>query len=166
MKEIFWIRHAEPPKLAIVERPRGDDRLEGDLIDMKDRGIGVLVSHLNADEAAMLGLEAEQELAKALGLQFVSYPILDGRTPPDRTSFRQFILQLVNAVQSGRGVGVHCRGSIGRSTVTTAAVLIELGWDADEALELIEAARGWRVPDTAEQRDWIRQYAATGSQRD
>lgn len=163
MKNIYWIRHAEPPKLAIVERPSGDELLEGDLIDMKHRGISVLVSLLNAGEAAQLGLETEQESAKLLGLQFISYPIPDGATPRDPASFRQFISQLVNAIRSGKGVGAHCRGSIGRSTVTTAAVLIELGWGADEALELIEEARGWRVPDTIEQRDWIRRYAPTGS---
>jgi protein-tyrosine phosphatase len=98
-------------------------------------------------------------------LQFVSYPIPDGSTPADSRSFRAFILQLVDAIRAGKGVGVHCRGCIGRSTVTTAAVLIELGWKADDALKLIEEARKWRVPDTLEQRDWIRRYAPEGSVR-
>jgi len=39
----------------------------------------------------------------------------------------------------------------------TAAVLVELGWDASRALPLIEQARGCIVPDTEEQRLWILQ---------
>jgi hypothetical protein len=34
-------------------------------------------------------------------------------------------------------------------------VMIALGWDATEALRLIEKARGFPVPDTPEQLEWI-----------
>jgi protein-tyrosine phosphatase len=165
MENIYWIRHAEPSRLAIVDRPSADHRMEDDLIDLKDRGIDVLVSLLRAHEARELGLEEERESAEALGLEFVSYPIPDGSIPADLKSFRKFILQLVDAIRAGKSVGTHCRGCIGRSTVTTAAVLIELGWRADDALEMIEEARGWRVPDTLEQRDWIQRYAPEWSVR-
>jgi hypothetical protein len=39
--------------------------------------------------------------------------------------------------------------------VLLASVMIALGWDAAEALRAIERARGFQVPDTAEQRKWI-----------
>jgi protein-tyrosine phosphatase len=159
MTNIYWIRHAKPPKLAIVARPRGDNELYEDLAALKRGGVDVVVSLLTAPEVEELGLAREREIASELGLQFVSYPIPDGTTPWDVKSFRQMILKLVDAIQSGKGVGAHCRGCIGRSTVTTAAVLIELGWDADDALKLIQQARGWPVPDTVEQRNWIRRYA-------
>jgi hypothetical protein len=55
-------------------------------------------------------------------------------------------------------VGVHCRGSNGRATVTSACALIQLGWQPREALKAITSARGQAVPDTQEQEDWIMRY--------
>jgi protein-tyrosine phosphatase len=166
MKSVYWIRYSEAPKLAIVARPRGDDWLEDDLAALKREGIDVVVSLLTESEAEELGLGRERGISEAIGMQFVSYPIPDRTIPMDKHSFQEFILSLEKLIKSGLSVGVHCRGCIGRSTVTTAAVLIQLGWDARKALAVIEESRGCPVPDTEEQRDWIRQYAAAGSQRD
>jgi len=56
-------------------------------------------------------------------------------------------------------VGAHCRGCIGRATVLIASVMIALGWDAAEALRRIERARGFAVPDTPEQLEWILNFS-------
>jgi protein-tyrosine phosphatase len=165
MKNIYWIRHGVPPKLAIVARPRGGDLLEEDLQALKRDGIDILVSLLTPPEADELGLSNEGAIAKALGLEFVSYPIPDRETPWDLSSFRQLISRLVSAIQAGKSVGAHCRGCIGRSTVVVASVLMELGWTARDALALVERSRECMVPDTVEQRDWIRRYKPAGSVR-
>ena len=165
MMTIYWIRYAEPPKLAIVARPRGGNWLDDDLRALKRDGIDIVVSMLTGPEAEELGLSKEGERARAAGLEFVSYPIPDTETPSDLSSFRQLISQSVNAIRSGKSVGVHCRGSIGRSTVVAATVLMELGWTAERALALIEQSRQCMVPDTDEQRDWIRRYEPLGSRR-
>jgi len=157
MTSVYWIQHSRKPRLAIVARPRPDDWLEDDLLVLKRAGIDILVSLLEEDEAAILGLEEERELAKKNGLEFFSYPIPDRTTPRNRTAFCKLISYLADAIRSGKHVGAHCRGCIGRSTVTTAAILVELGWDAREALAIIEKARGCPVPDTEEQRRWILQ---------
>ena len=162
MKNIYWIRHAEQPKLAIVERPRGNEWLDYDLAALERDGIDVLVSLLTAPEVKALGLGKEEEFAKALDMQFISYPIPDGTTPQDLKSFHELVVRLADAIQSGKNVGAHCFGCIGRSTITTAAVLIELGWSAKDALALIEQGRGCPVPDTREQRAWIRHYKSEG----
>ena len=67
---------------------------------------------------------------------------------------------LADRLRTGERIGVHCRGSIGRSTVTAACALIHLGWQPQAALEAIAAARGCAVPDTEEQRRWILSYEA------
>jgi protein-tyrosine phosphatase len=162
MKNIYWIGHAEQPKLAIVERPRGDEWLDYDLAALERDGIDVLVSLLTAQEVKELGLSKEQEFANALGMQFISYPIPDGTTPRDPQSFHELAAQLANAIQSGKNVGAHCYGCIGRATLTTAAVLIELGWKAKDALALVEQGRGCPVPDTRAQKAWIRRYKPEG----
>ena|ERR1035441_7165536 len=158
MNEIFWIKGKPSPSLAIVLRPRGDDWLEDELQRMKRGGIQTLVSLLEEDEAASLGLALESSVAAQIGIQFLSYPIPDVHVPPHLDSFRRFIAELTNRLAAGTHIGVHCRGSIGRATVTAACTLIHLGWQPIDALEAIEMARGLSVPDTQEQKDWILRY--------
>lgn len=155
MGNIYWIQHAETPRLAIVARPRGDDQLYNELLALKASGIDILVSLLEPDEAVYLGLAREGELAQRAGLEFVWFPIRDRGTPGDMERFCKLITYLNEATRAGKGVGAHCQGCIGRSTVTTASVLIESGLDAKDALRLIEEARRFPVPDTAEQLRWI-----------
>ena len=155
MTQIYWIEGRNPPQLAIVARPRGDDWLHEDVAALRTGGIDVLVSLIEPEEAEELGLAAEGNVAENLGMQFISWPIPDRCTPPDLAGFRDLVARLAAMVRQGRRIGAHCRGCIGRSTVLIAAVLIALGADAADALQRIEDARGWPVPDTPEQREWI-----------
>src|ERR1039457_1653979 len=94
MNEIFWINGDPPPLLAVVLIPRGDDCLKDDLLRMKQGGIQTLVSLLEEEEAASLGLTQEGLVAGQIGLQFVSFPIPDVHVPPDPDSFRKFVAGL------------------------------------------------------------------------
>jgi protein-tyrosine phosphatase len=160
MSDICWIEGSPPVTLAIVLRPQGGEWLADELARMKRGGIQTLVSLLEEEEAGWLGLDREPALAKQAGMEFVSFPIPDTQVPPHRAAFRQFVVGLANRLRHGECIGVHCRGSIGRSTVTAAATLIHLGWKAEVALTAIERARGCPVPDTEEQRRWILAYEA------
>ena len=160
VNEIFWIIGDPPAPLAIVLCPRGGDWLEDELIRMKQEGIETLVSLLEADEAVMLGLAEEARLAQQAGLTFLSFPIPDTQTPPDSAAFQKFVRDLANRLRAGEHIGIHCRGSIGRSTVIAACTLIQLGWTPRAALAAIQTARGCVVPDTQEQEDWILHYQA------
>ena len=141
-------------------RPRGDDWLKDELLQMKQSGIDTLVSLLEPEEAVWLGLGQEGPLAEAAGMRFLSYPIPDVHVPVDTRSFRVFAAGLADRLRAGERIGVHCRGSIGRSTVTAACTLIHLDWNATDALTAIQAARGCVVPDTEEQLHWILNYKA------
>jgi protein-tyrosine phosphatase len=105
-------------------------------------------------------LGQEGPLAEAAGMRFLSYPILDVHVPANVASFRAFVAGLADRLRGGERIGAHCRGSIGRSTVTAACTLIHLGWNAKQALGAIEVARGCAVPDTEEQLRWILNYKA------
>jgi len=158
MTGVYWIQHDQQPRLAIVARPRGDEWLVDDLLAMKSSGVDILVSLLEAHEAVYLGLRDEGKFAQLAGMEFISFPMADRTTPENRESFCKLIQKLCEAMRAGKRVGVHCRASIGRSTVTTASILIESGWKAVDALRVIEEARGYPVPDTEEQRRWILQF--------
>jgi protein-tyrosine phosphatase len=156
--EIFWIEGDPPPGIAIVVRPRGEEQLEEDLRGFKRGGIDILVSLLEPREAEWLGLAGEHAMAEWVGLEFLSFPIPDGQVPPSTNGFPAFVTALAERLKAGRRIGIHCQGSIGRATVTAACTLVHLGWQAHDALEAIAVARGYAVPDTLEQEDWILAY--------
>ena len=160
MNDIFWIKGNPPAPLAIVLRPRGDEWLEDELLGMRRGGIQTLVSLLEEDEAMLLGLADEAPIAEHVGLKFLSYPIPDTEIPSNVAAFQTFAAGLANRLRAGEQIGVHCRGSIGRATVTAACALIHLGWSPQAALAAIQAARGCMVPDTQEQEDWILHFKA------
>jgi protein-tyrosine phosphatase len=160
MKDIFWIKGNPPALLAIVLRPLGDAQLEEELLRLKRSGIQNLVSLLEHWEASTLGLTNEGLAAVQVGLNYYSYPFPYAHVPVDTDSFRRFVSGLADHLRAGESVGVHCRGSIGRSALVSACALIHLGWQPEAALEAIEAARGVPVPDTTEQEDWILSYTA------
>jgi protein-tyrosine phosphatase len=158
--DIHWIEGNPPPGLAIVIRPEGDDRLEEELRQIRAGGIDTIVSLLELFEADYLGLSHERATAERVGLKFLSFPIRDGNVPRDVVQFRSFVGGIANRLEAGERIGVHCRGSIGRATVTAACALVHRGWKARDALEAIAEARGFAVPDTMEQEDWILAYKA------
>ena len=160
MDDIFWIEGNASARLAIVLRPQGDDQLESELRRINDGGIDTIISLLEPFEARFLGLAEEESAAGRVGLDFLSYPIQDGHVPSDMTRFRSFIRGVAARLAAGEHIGVHCRGCIGRATITAACALIHLGWNPRDAMEAIAEARGFAVPDTLEQEDWILAYRA------
>jgi len=160
MMEPFWIETENELRLAIVPRPRGGDWLEDEAISMKNAGIDILVSMLQAEEAAELGLITEADACRTAGIEFRSFPIQDREVPSSVASFSAFVEQLRAELHSGRSVGVHCRASIGRSSMMLAGVLCAEGLPPGDAFKRLTKARGLQVPDTAEQVHWIESFAA------
>ena len=152
---IYPITAAAPNRLAIVARPRGGDWLCDEINALSAEGIGVLVSMLTDEEASELGLQRESDECKAATVSFVSLPIPDRSAPSDKNGFLGNVERLTEMVKEGRFIGVHCRASIGRSSVLVVSILVRLGWDVEEALDAVEAARGCSIPDTPEQRRWV-----------
>jgi protein-tyrosine phosphatase len=126
---------------------------------MKQAGVDVLVSMLQPAEAAELGLSAEAELCAAGGIEFRSFPIPDRETPPSTAAFAKFVKELQAQVHAGRSVAVHCRASIGRSSLLLAALLTAEGLTPDDAFKRITTARGLQVPDTPDQVRWVERFS-------
>jgi protein-tyrosine phosphatase len=160
VENVLWIEGDPIAKLAIVLKPRGDDWLRDDLVQIQRDGVDILVSLLEPQEAVWLGLGDEGPFAEAAGMKFLSYPIPDVHVPPNPATFRAFVAGLADRLSRKERIGLHCRGSIGRAPLTAACALIHLGWRAKDAVNAIQAARGFPIPDTEEQLRWILNYKA------
>ena len=142
--------------LATGPRPRGGDWLEDEVRVWCAAGVTDVVSLLTPSEVIELELEAESASCRKNGITFHSMPVPDRGLPPSGRAFDALVDVLRTAVSSGRSVLVHCRQGIGRASLVAVSLLIRAGYDPDAALASVAQARGRNVPDTDEQRDWLR----------
>lgn len=161
--EVYWVPGPWPGRLGIVPRPRGGDWLADEVRSWRAAGLDVVTSLLAPEEAAELELQDEEAQSLREGLEFHAFPIPDRGVPRSRMDLIKLVGRLERALESGKNVAVHCRQGIGRSSMVVASVLVSAGEEPDEAFRRIEKARGTSVPDTLEQRDWVRQTATQGS---
>jgi protein-tyrosine phosphatase len=146
---------APPPgRLSIMPRPRGGGRLDGELRDLRAAGVDVLVCLLPATERRLLGLAGEPAAAARAGLAFHAFPIRDFGVP-DPGATAALVDTLAAEYRAGRHIAIHCRGGIGRSSLVAAALLVRLGTPVERVWQVIGAARGHPVPETAAQRRWL-----------
>ncbi len=153
--ELYWIRCLPDKKLAIMPRPRGGDWLEEEIASCKRQGLDVIVSLLEEHEAQELDLEQEAEICQSVGISFIHFPIADQDVPASGEQLHQIVSSLKESLESGYGVGIHCRMGIGRSALVAACLLCREGLKVEEAFEKISEARNLPVPDTEEQKDWV-----------
>lgn len=153
--ELFRIPGPWRGRLAIAARPRGGDWLADEAGGWRQAGIDIVVSLLEADEAAQLGLIDEAKAAGANGIRFISFPIPDRGVPASTPAAASLITAISNALESGENVAVHCRQGLGQSGLIAAAVLASTRIDPEQAIDMVTAARGQSVPETPAQRSWV-----------
>lgn len=153
--DLFWIPGPWRGRLAIAPRPRGGDWLGDEAGAWRRAGINVVVSLLEAQEAAELGLDDERQAAQHQAIGFISFPIPDRGIPAAAEAAVAVIGLIVAQLDAGKNVAVHCRQGIGRSGLGASGVLMSSGIKAAEAMQIVSTARGVSVPETLEQRRWI-----------
>jgi protein-tyrosine phosphatase len=158
--EIYRIEDAPCGRLAIMPRPRAGDWLSDEAVSWRGSGLDVVVSLLQDDEVAELGLEHEQTACQEAGVRFMRFPIPDRGVPASGQEMSELVAVLSEEMRQGRGVGIHCRMGIGRSAVVAVCVLRTLGLSLESAWEGVERSRGLSVPDTPQQRTWVSEWAA------
>jgi len=156
MNGIFeWIDTGNRFRLALMPRPPGGQRLDFALRALRRHDVDVLVSLQPPAEAAACGLEREDESAENAGITFARFGIEDHGVPRDVEATIAFADELLDGLEEGRSVLIHCYAGIGRSGLLAILVLLRAGFSYDEAAYRAMAARKMRVPETEEQRRWL-----------
>lgn len=158
-KDIHWINGPIPGHLAVMGRPRSGEWLEDEIAGWKKDGLQFVVSLLEPQEIEKLGLSKEAELCQKYSVTFLSHPFPDRGVPPSAPDTAALVQTLKFHLQNQKKVAVHCHNGIGRSGVIAACVLQSFGVPPKRAFELIASARGFMVPETNQQRDWVAEFA-------
>jgi len=156
---VYWVVGPWPGRLGILPRPRGGDWLGDEIAAWREAGIDVVVSLLEPEEEAQLVLENEAATATASGIDFRPFPIPDRGVPSSQESVAELVDEVVDALDGGKNVAVHCRQGIGRSGMIVGGVLVAAGKGLPDALKTIEESRGLLVPETPEQSRWLTDFA-------
>jgi len=156
--DIYWIDATITGRLGIMARPRSGDWLEDEIKAWHEDGVHLVVSLLQSAEIQELELALEADLCRNFGIDFISFPIQDRGIPTSLESTAKLAQLLSEKINSGQAVAVHCRAGIGRSALVAASTLVCMGFKPLDAFGKLSEARGVRVPDTSEQREWVADF--------
>jgi protein-tyrosine phosphatase len=157
--QVYWIEAPLKGRLAIMARPRAGDWLRDEISDWATENIDVVVSLLEPEEVLELELDAEGELCRERGIEFVSFPIPDRGVPASIPKTAELARRLATRIAEDQSVAIHCRAGIGRSALIAACVLVYAGINAGEVLDRVTVARRLKVPDTDDQIRWLHHFA-------
>jgi Cyclin-dependent kinase inhibitor 3 (CDKN3) len=155
---IYWIDNSGESRLAILARPQGNDALGSEIQGWREAGIDVVVSMLTETDNLYLGLSPEAELCRSNGLHFISFPIEDCGVPDSFDATLRLVRELNDLLMSGKSIGFHCQGCVGRSPLIASCVLMFSGMSAESAFELVRDARGCPILEGT-QAEWGRNFA-------
>ena len=154
--QMYLVADGLPGRLWIMPRPQSET-LPQQMMACREAGMDHLVSMLEPEEAIQLGLAEEARHCAVAGMSFHTHPITDFGLP-ELPSFTALTRQIHGWLAQGQGVGVHCRGGIGRSGMVTAGVLMVKGQSARDAITTVSVARGSTIPDTVEQGNFLSSF--------
>jgi len=134
-----------------------DRDLAQDITALKDQDITAVVSLLAQQELLHHGAGDIETLLSQAKIDWHQFPISDFGTPSAEVIQRwaETVPQLLQHLQEGQKVVIHCAAGYGRTGMMTAALLVAMGVDAEKAIALVRAARPGTI-ETPEQEAFIR----------
>lgn len=153
---LYWIKNYP---LAIGPCPSPRSILPVAIETLKAEHIDLVVSFQTETEAFEIGIADEGAMLRNAGIEFWRFPITDHSTPRFHADTFTLVDRIARALDDGRRAYLHCFAGIGRSATIAAAVLIRRGHSAEDALVALRQARGFVVPETQAQHNWVYDYA-------
>jgi len=156
--KIFSVGVGDETKIGVMARPPGGARLKDEIRAISDAGFSVVVSLLTDAEQIELDLVNEGLHCEELELTFVRLPIEYMRVPALDEHTIAIIAGLRELHAAGNSIVVHCRAGVGRSPMIAACIMMSEKYGIHSAFIQLSEARGMKVPETPEQREWALAY--------
>lgn len=154
--ELYKVCSLSEGTLFVMPKP-DKTQLHDDIAFYKSQGVTKVVSLLHAKEIETLGMMTEGQACSDHDMDFANFPIID-MSVPDVERLKAFHKELKQDLSKGAGIAIHCHGGRGRAGIVAITLMIEHGFEAQQAIDLASTARGDRMPVNDEQRQFIHQY--------
>lgn len=117
--------------------------LETALTQLKQQGVGAIVTALDTQELASKGVSELGEKAQQLGMQWFQIEIEDDCAPGAEfmAKWQQASPALHQVIDNGGKVAMHCMGGSGRTGLLAAHLLLEKEWQLDDIVREVQALR-------------------------
>jgi hypothetical protein len=159
----YWVI---PGRLLAGEYPGDPDRAQARqrLLRLREAGIASFVDLTEEDELPPYSFLLPKQA------EYLRCPIVDTGVPNNVSQTRQVLAAIHDALARDRGLYVHCRAGIGRTGLIIGCFLADQESSGRSALKTLnrlwrqsERAASWpKIPQTAEQADYIRRWPKLG----
>ncbi len=156
---LYSIQGLPTGQVSIMARPRGGDWLIDEIKALRACGVDIVVSLLTCLEVSEFDLAEEAMFCHQQGSSYLSFAIRDRSVPPFSDQTFSLLKQLRASLCEGKPLVFHCRHGLGRAVLMASSVLVLTGFSPEQAFDLLSRARGYRVPETEEQRAWVIAFA-------
>jgi protein-tyrosine phosphatase len=159
--KIFKIPTKLEGQIFVFPAPFADKVENYALQYLQEASIQCVVNLISNEEWLAFHGAKQQNLYEKNAIDYIHYPVQDYGVPQEYNSFNELVKELHGYLLKGGNIGIHCIGGIGRSGLLTAALLYRQGFDLNTLFDYMSAYRGRKMPDTAQQISWFRQYVHT-----
>lgn len=137
-----------------------DRSLDLDLTVINAWGAKAVVTVMEDEEFGLLGIPDFPLVMGEQPFKWFHLQIKDSDIPDDRfeQAWPKIKQELVDMINAGDGIVVHCRGGLGRTGVVVSLLLIEMGIPSESAILMVRKARPGAI-ETWEQESYVRAFA-------
>ena len=137
-----------------------DRNLAADMLTIAHYGAKALVTLVEEQELMDLSVPSYhiKKFASSHGIEWYHLPIKDVGIPGKsfEPAWNYIGTRLRRMLADGERIVLHCKGGLGRTGTIAARLLIELGEEADSAINRVRASRPGAI-ETQEQEEYVRQ---------
>ncbi len=117
--------------------------LESTITQLKGQGVTAILSMMADEEMKNLNAENLPEVCQQNDIQWFNMETDDHKVPGEKalSNWSEYKDKLVDVINQGSTVAVHCKGGTGRTGVGVAMLLLELGWKGDQAIADVQTLK-------------------------
>lgn len=119
------------------------ESLVDDVQAIKGWGATVVITLMEENELQRLGVRDLGKNIVNLNMIWLHLPLHNMGLPDERFNEKWQLVNpcLCNLLREGQRVLIHCREGIGRASLTTARLLLDLGFSPEESIAMVRRAR-------------------------